>query len=85
MGHSRQIPAPFGHCPRHFVRKQRACQTARPTDFRKGDIILHDNHFYLQTTGTGTFGRKTEIQPVAGVTLDDQQTARLAGHGQNSC
>ena len=82
MGHSRQIPAAFGHCTCHFVRKQRACQTARPTDFRQGDIILHDDHFYLHTKGTGTFGRKTEIQPVAGVILDDQQTAGLSRNGQ---
>ena len=47
---------------------------------RQGDIIIHHHHFDLAAQSARAFGRQAEIQPVSGIILHDQQTARVPGH-----
>ena len=66
------------------MHKQRARHTARLWQMRQGNIIIHNHHADTQTKGAGAFSSKAEIQPITRVILDDQQTACLARHGQNT-
>ena len=47
----------------------------------QGDVVGDDHHLDRDALGPGHLGGQAEVQPVAGVVLDDQQAARRAGDG----
>ena len=67
-----------------LVDKQRARHAARLQHARNGDVIGHHHHFNFPAKRPGFFRRKAEVQPVAGIVLDDEQTAALAGDRENA-
>ena len=63
---------------RNLVHQCRTGNTARLLVIRQRDIVRHNHHLHLQAVALGLFGRQTEVQAVAGVVFDDQQTAAIA-------
>ena len=51
---------------------------------RQGNIVVYHHHADIETEGPRPFGGKTEIQPVAGIVLDDEKAARRSGDRQNT-
>ena len=74
----------LGHGPGDFVDEERACHATCLRQIRKSDVIVDDDHRYLQPEGAGALSREAEVETVARVVLDDQQTARLARDRQNA-
>ena len=84
LGNRLQIRALIGERSGDLVHEQRTGDTARLRQVRQGNVVIDNHHVDLQSEGAGPLGRKTKVQPVAGVVLDDQQAAGLAGDGQNA-
>jgi len=84
FGHLREVRPAFGQRPRDLVDKERARHTPGLRQMRQGHVIIDDHHRHLQPEGPRPFRGKAEVQPVAGVVLDDQQAARLAGHREDA-
>ena len=64
----------------NLVHEERARHAARLRQAWQRHIVVYDDHADVQSEGTRPLRRKPEVQPVAGVVLDDQQAARAAGH-----
>ena len=74
----------FGHRSCDFVNKQRARNPPRLWQIRQGHIVVNDHHRHFVPKGPCPFGGQTEIEAVAGIVFDDQQTARRTCHRQNA-
>ena len=68
----------FRRIARNLVHQCRAGNTARLLVIRQRDIVRHNHHLHLQAVAFGLFSGQAEVQAVAGVVFDDQQTAAIA-------
>lgn len=75
--------AVFRHRTGDLVDEERARHTAGLRQIGERDVIVHDHHADIQPKGTGAFGRKAEVQPVACIVLDDQQATERASHRED--
>ena len=80
--HRLKIGALFGQRAGDLVHEERARHAARLRQVRQRHIVVDNDHADIQPEGPRPLRRKPEVQPVAGVVLDDQQAARGAGHRQ---
>ena len=73
----------LGRITGDFVHQHRTGDTARLFVVRQGDIVGDHDQFDVVPHTFGFLRRQPEVQPVAGVVFDDQQTARFTGHRHN--
>ena len=78
--HGRQIVSAFGEVACHFMHQNRPGDAARMFVVRQRNIIANDQHFNVIAHAARLLRREAEVQAIAGIVLDDQQTARVAGY-----
>lgn len=83
-GDGREIGARLAEMPGDLVHEERARDPARLRQVGQRDIVGDDRHLDLEALGAGPLGREAEIQPVAGIVLDDEQAAGRAGGGADA-
>ena len=83
-GDLRERRAGLGEVPGDLVDEERAGDAARLGEVGKRDVVGDDHHLDLEPLGAGALGGEPEVQPVAGVVLDDQQAAGRAGDGADA-
>ena len=81
---TRSSAAPgFRRAARDLVHEEGSGDAARPGEIVERDVVGDDDHLDFQTVRARPFRRKAEIQTIAGVVLDDQQTAAPPGYRDN--
>ena len=83
-GDRREVLARLGEGARDLVDEQRAGDAARPGKLGQGDVVVDDDHAHVEPALAGALGGEAEVEPIAGVVLDDQQAARLAGDREDA-
>ena len=73
----------FSQSASNLVHEQGSCHAARLRQVGQGNVVIDDDHAYIQPECLCAFRCQPEIQPVAGVVLDDEQAAGRPRHGQD--
>jgi hypothetical protein len=68
-----------------LVDEERAREAPGLWQIGQRDVVIDDHHGDPPAKGAGAFGGEAEVQPVAGVVLDDEQAPGLAGDGEDPC
>ncbi len=71
----------LGEMAGDLVHEERTGDAPRLRQVGKGDVVGDDDHLDREPFGPGALGGEAEVQPVAGVVLHDQKTARRSGRG----
>ena len=80
---SRSAPV-LGQGAGDLVDEERAGDAAGLRQVGQRDVVVDDDHRDLEAEGAGPLGGEAEVQPVAGVVLDDQQAPGRAGDGEDA-
>ena len=83
VAHFAQAFALLGGVARDFMHQRRSGNAARLLVVRQRDIVGDDHHLDLQAVAFGFLGGEAKVETVAGVVFDDQQTAAIAGDGDD--
>ena len=81
---SSRLPPASATAPRDLVHQERSRDPTRLGEVGQGHVVLHHDHLDLEPEGARALGGQAEVQPVAGVVLDDEQASGLAGDGQDA-
>ena len=87
-GHGRdrlQVRSLLGIVAGDLFHEHHAGDAARLGTIRQGDVVLHDHDLDFPAERAGAFHREAEVQPVAGIVLEDDEAAALAGHRHDRC
>ena len=76
--------AGVGEVTGDLVDEERAGDAARLDEVRQGDVVGDDDRLDGEALGAGALGGEAEVEPVAGVVLDDEQAAGRAGGGADA-
>ena len=71
-----EVGAVLGQRAGDLVDEEGAGEAAGLRQVGLGDVVVDDDHRDLEAEGAGALGGEAEVQPVAGVVLDDEEAAR---------
>ena len=81
--HLGERAAGFGGVARHLVDEERAGDAAGLRRAGDRDVVGDRDRLDREAEGPGPLGGEPEVQPVAGVVLDDEKASRRPGHRQD--
>ena len=79
-----EVGAFLGQRAGDLVDEEGAGEAAGLRQVGLGDVVVDDDHRDLEAEGARALGGEAEVQPVAGVVLDDEQAPGRAGDGEDA-
>ena len=83
-GDGGEVGAGLGQRAGDLVDEERAGDAAGLRRVGQGDVVVDDDHADVEAEGAGALGGEAEVQPVAGVVLDDEEAPGRAGDGEDA-